>query len=127
MDEVHRHEEWKPASEEFAITLEEILSGKRKDRRRDAIDQAIKTETEALRGYLRAYQAKRLAEVRVKFVDDLMGMPHKELVQEIETSRKEFSEASQALQKVNSGAEERIERTRTLRELRKRLDDFGEE
>jgi len=127
MDEVHRHEEWKPASEEFAITLEEILSGKRKDRRRDAIDQAIKTETEALRGYLRAYQAKRLAEVRVKFVDDLMGMPHKELVQEIETSRKEFSEASQALQKVNSGAEERIERIRTLRELRKRLDDFGEE
>ncbi len=41
MEEIHRHEEWKPAEQEFRITLEEVVSGKRKDRKVEAIETAI--------------------------------------------------------------------------------------
>ena len=41
VEEIHRHEEWKPAEQEFRITLEEVVSGKRKDRKVEAIETAI--------------------------------------------------------------------------------------
>ncbi len=77
---------------------------------------------EALRAYLKAYEAKRLAEERVQVVDDLMVAPHRELVHEIGASKKEVTEANEALEKVSGDADPRIERTRTLRELKKRLE-----